>query len=143
MATKYHKVTGNIKWAKNVLEPDDFRGSSNYKVTLYNVDEAKWKASGVQTKPKQDRDGDTCYTLKRPVKKLIKGDIVEFGPPEFVMADGSPVSKNVGNGSEVEVEYITYDTSMGIGHRFNKVIVKNLIEYIPDNQQQGASEAFA
>jgi len=140
MATKYHKIKGNIKWAKNIIEPDDFRGSSNYKVTLYNVDEATWSKSGVQTRPKMDKDGDLCYTLKRPVKKLIKGDIVEFGKPEFVMADGSPVDKLVGNGSTVEVEFITYDTSMGTGHRFNKVIVHDLIEY---NPPEPTNEAFA
>ena len=141
MATKYHKIKGQIKWAKNVIEPDDFRGSSNYKVNLYNVDEAAWKSSGVQTRPKQDRDGDMVYVLKRPVKKLIKGDIVEFGPPEFVMSDGSPVTKMVGNGSNVEVEYITYDTSMGVGHRFNKVIVHNLVEYAPP--ENNSNEAFS
>lgn len=138
MATKYHKIKGNIKWAKNVVEPDDFRGSCNYKVTLYNIDENIWKNSGVQTRPKLDKDGDLCYTLKRPVKKLIKGEIVEFPKPEFIMSDGTPVDVIVGNGSEVEVEFITYETSMGIGHRFNKVVVHKLVEYTPPEPADAA-----
>lgn len=138
MATKFYKIKGKTKWTQNVTSPDEFRGASNYKVHLYDMDEANlavWKESGVQTKPRIDSSGDTLYTLKRPAgKKIIKNEVVDFGPPEFVDAGGSPITVQVANGSEVEVHYVTYDTNgFGKGHRVNKVVVTNLIEYIKEN----------
>lgn len=137
MATKFYKIKGKTKWTQNVTQPDEFRGASNYKVHLYDLDKenlAIWQESGVQTKPRVDKEGDTVYTLKRPGgKKIIKNEVVEFGPIEFVDNKGQPITVAVANGSEVEVHYITYDTNgFGKGHRVNKVIVTNLIEFVPD-----------
>jgi len=90
-----------------------------------------WKKSGVQTRPREDKEGDVMYTLKRPTRKMIKDDLIEFPPPEVVMENGESLDgKTIGNGSEAIVEFITYDTSMGMGHRFNKVIITNLVEYV-------------
>jgi len=131
MATNYHKIKGKLKWCQNLFEPDDFRGSRNYKVNMYDIDESVWKKSGVQTRPREDKEGDVMYTLKRPTRKMIKDDLIEFDPPEVVMENGESLEgKIIGNGSEAVVEFITYDTSMGMGHRFNKVIITNLVEYV-------------
>jgi len=131
MATNYHKIKGKLKWCQNLFEPDDFRGSRNYKVNMYDIDESIWKKSGVQTRPREDKEGDVMYTLKRPTRKMIKDDLIEFPPPEVVMENGESLEgKTIGNGSEAIVEFITYDTSMGMGHRFNKVIITNLVEYV-------------
>lgn len=131
MATNYHKIKGKLKWCQNLFEPDDFRGSRNYKVNMYDIDESIWKNSGVQTRPREDKEGDVMYTLKRPTRKMIKDDLIEFDPPEVVMENGESLEgKIIGNGSEAVVEFITYDTSMGMGHRFNKVIITNLVEYV-------------
>jgi len=131
MATNYHKIKGKLKWCQNLFEPDDFRGSRNYKVNMYDIDESVWKKSGVQTRPREDKEGDVMYTLKRPTRKMIKDDLIEFPPPEVVMENGESLDgKTIGNGSEAIVEFITYDTSMGMGHRFNKVIITNLVEYV-------------
>jgi hypothetical protein len=131
MATNYHKIKGKLKWCQNLFEPDDFRGSRNYKVNMYDIDESIWKKSGVQTRPREDKEGDVMYTLKRPTRKMIKDDLIEFDPPEVVMENGESLEgKTIGNGSEAIVEFITYDTSMGMGHRFNKVIITNLVEYV-------------
>jgi len=131
MATNYHKIKGKLKWCQNLFEPDDFRGSRNYKVNMYDIDESIWKKSGVQTRPREDKEGDVMYTLKRPTRKMIKDDLIEFDPPEVVMENGESLEgKIIGNGSEAVVEFITYDTSMGMGHRFNKVIITNLVEYV-------------
>lgn len=131
MATNYHKIKGKLKWCQNLFEPDDFRGSRNYKVNMYDIDESIWKNSGVQTRPREDKEGDVMYTLKRPTRKMIKDDLIEFPPPEVVMENGESLDgRIIGNGSEAVVEFITYDTSMGMGHRFNKVIITNLVEYV-------------
>lgn len=131
MATNYHKIKGKLKWCQNLFEPDDFRGSRNYKVNMYDIDESIWKNSGVQTRPREDKEGDVMYTLKRPTRKMIKEDLIEFDPPEVVMENGESLDgRIIGNGSEAVVEFITYDTSMGMGHRFNKVIITNLVEYV-------------
>ena len=132
MPTLNHTIKGKLKWAKNLVIPDEFRGSKNYKVQLYDVDEDAWKATGVQTKPKEDKEGDKLYLLKRPDSRVIQNELVQFGPIEVVDEEGEDVSKKlIGNGSEAEVHFITYDTSMGKGHRVNKVVVTNMIEYTP------------
>ena len=132
MATQVHKLKGKLKWSMNLTQPDEFRGSTNYKVNLYDVDEDAWKATGVQTRPKEDKDGDVLYLLKRPQSRVINKELVEFGPIAVVDTEGNDISdKLIGNGSEAVVEFITYDTSMGKGHRVNRVIVTDLIEYEP------------
>jgi len=137
MATNYHKIKGKLKWCQNLFEPDDFRGSRNYKVNMYDIDEKVWKNSGVQTRPREDKEGDVMYTLKRPTRKMIKEDLIEFDPPEVVMENGESLEgKIIGNGSEAIVEFITYDTSMGMGHRFNKVIITNLVEYVKPTAEE-------
>ena len=141
MATQIHKLKGKLKWAKNLREPDDFRGSCNYKVNLYDVDEKAWKAIGVQTTPREDKDGDKLYLLKRPDSKVIKGELVQFGPIQVVDTEGNDLSDTlIGNGSEAVVEFVTYDTSMGKGHRVNKVVVTDLIEYIPTPMGEATAE---
>lgn len=132
MPTQKHQLKGKLKWAKNLVIPDEFRGSKNYKVQLYDVDEDAWKATGVQTKPKEDKEGDKLFLLKRPDSRVISNELVSFGPIAVVDKEGTDISdKMIGNGSEATVEFITYDTSMGKGHRVNRVVVTNLIEYIP------------
>lgn len=134
MATKFHKFTGKLKWTQNITQVDDFRGTKNYKCNLV-LDEASLKEfeeSGIQTKPYTDSDGDTFHVFKRPPQKKIKEEIVEFGPPEYVDSEGNPVTVQVANGSEAEIEVVSYDTVMGKGHRLNKVTVTKLIEYVPE-----------
>lgn len=139
MATQMHTLSGKLKWTQNLTKPDEFRGSKNYKVNLYDVDEAQWKNIGVQTRPKTDKEGHTLYLLKRPDSKVIKGELVNFGPIKVVDEDGNEIGSDtlIGNGTEATVEFITYDTEMGKGHRVEKVVINNLIEYIP--QTEGAA----
>lgn len=133
MATQYHKIKGKLKYTKNLFEPDTYQGNSNYVANLYDVDEDKWRSSGVRTKPYVDKEGTTLYKLKRPESKKIRDEVVQFGPPEVVLKDGSPVERgSIGYGSEAVVEFVTYDTSTGKGHRLNKVIITDLIEYTPE-----------
>lgn len=132
MATQTHKITGKLKWTQNLTKPDEFRGSKNYKVNLYDVDESLWKSTGIQTRPKQDKEGHTLYLMKRPDSRVIRGELVNFGPIKVVDPDGNDLSSTlIGNGSTAEVEVQVYDTEMGKGHRVEKVVITDLIEYIP------------
>ena len=142
MATQVHKLKGKLKWAKNLTQPDEFRGSTNYKVNIYDIDEDEWKKIGVQTRPREDKEGDKLYLLKRPDSKVINKELVPFGPITVVDTEGNDLSDTlIGNGSEAIVEFITYDTSMGKGHRVNKVTVTNLIEYSPPVEGVPATES--
>lgn len=133
MATKFHKIKGKLKFTKNLFEPDTYLGNTNYVCNVYDINEADWNAAGVRTRPYVDKEGTKLYKLKRPHSKNIKGEVVEFGPPEVKMADGSDVEQGkIGYGSEAEIEFITYDTGAGKGHRLNKVTITNLIEYVPE-----------
>jgi hypothetical protein len=122
MPTQYLKFSGKCKWAK-VRKPDD--KYDNFSIQLY-MDDKSWETfevAGLSLIPKEDEDGQ-YVTFRRPNKKLIKNDVVEFGPPEVVGAEGL-----IGNGSEVTLDVVVYDTIKGKGHRLNRVTVNNLVKY--------------
>ena len=125
MASKYFKFSGKCMWAQ-LQKPDP--KYDNYKVTLImdGANLEKLKQSGLQLEPKMTDDGVTV-TFRRPSKKLIKSEIVEFGPPKV---SGNPDNKLVGNGSTVEVDVVVYDTMKGKGHRLEAVKVLDLVEYV-------------
>lgn len=141
MATKFHTFKGKLMWTQNITQVDDFRGTKNYKANII-LDEASLKEfeeSGIQTKPREDKEGNLIHTFKRPERKLIKGDLVEFGPPEYVDENGDKIEGViVANDSEAELEVVSYDTVMGKGHRLNKVTVTKLIPYEPDPETEVA-----
>lgn len=127
MPSQYVKFTGKCEWAQ-LQKPDP--KYDNYKITVYldgaNLD--KFKKTGLQLEPKTTEQG-VCVTFRRPSKKLIKSELVEFGPPKLSGDEG----KLVGNGSTVEVDVVVYDTIKGKGHRLEAVKVLNLVEYVrPD-----------
>lgn len=126
MATKFYKFYGDAKWAK-VLTPDE--KYDNYALDLFMDGKSfeLFKKSGLQLKIKENEDGK-YVSLRRPTKKLIKGDLVDFGPPPMVDALGRPFAELVGNGSKVAVEVAVYDTQKGKGHRMEKV---HVLEHVP------------
>jgi hypothetical protein len=163
LATRYLTLRGSIKWAK-VYEPDAFMGAENWKVTFYPRDDKEWdkfKASGLQLKVKTDEnDGADYFQLRRPVKKVIKDDLVIFSPPEitgkvnvsyqdaegnkvrqYTKGDGTVVTRvgdpvELGNGTEVLVNLSYYDTIKGKGHRLENITVLDLVEYISGGAEQ-------
>lgn len=123
MASKYVKFIGIATWAF-LTQPDKLY--NNYKITL-ELDEAglaALKASGLQLRPK-----DNKVTFRRPASKLIKDEVVNFGPPK-VTKDREPFLDIVGNGSLVSVDIVVYDTIKGKGHRLQEVKVLNLVPYV-------------
>lgn len=149
MPTTYHKFTGKAKWAK-VYDPEEFRGSVNWKIDVY-LDKEQLKKrldAGIQSKVYEDEDG-TYVTFKRPKTKLIKNKLNEFSGPKITDNDGVVVEYKksadgstwdrvgtpvlIGNGSEVEVDVAVYDTAMGKGQRLESVKILDLITYNPEN----------
>lgn len=135
MATKYVYLSGKTKWAK-VRKPDD--KYNNFQVPLYlNPESMKvYDTLGLSLSKKEDEEG-TFVTFKRPVSKLIKNELVNFGPPKVVNADNSEFDGLIGNGSEVTVKVAVYDTMKGPGHRLESVRVEKLVEYIRPTEATG------
>lgn len=132
MATRYFKFVGPCKWAK-VTKPDD--KYNVYSINLYLNDAmlAKYKESGIQVGVKEDDDG-TYVVFRRPVQKIIKGELVELGPPK-VDYNGKPLENFIGNGSVVEVDVAVYDSLKGKGHTLQSVRVKELVVYERPTQE--------
>lgn len=127
MATTEVYLSGKAKWAK-VYKPDEkYR---NWTINLYLDDDSlkKYKASGMSMAFKEDDDG-SFVTFRRPEAKLIKNEMVKFTPPKVVNKDGEPISDNIGNGSDVTIKVIVYDTVKGPGHRLEAVRIDKLVEY--------------
>ena len=138
MSTKYIYLRGPVKWAQ-VRKPDE--KYQNYKVNVY-LDEASKKVfneAGLRLEAKQDEDG-TYWTFRRPVEKLIKGEVVKFGPPKLLNADNTdfPDDALIGNGSDITVKIAVYDSIKGKAHRLETVRVESLVEFIPDAGGAGA-----
>lgn len=127
MASKYYYLTGKAKWAR-LFTPDD--KYKNYKIDLALDDASKeaFAESGMQLNSKAAEDG-IFYTFRRPESKVIKGELVKFDPPSVTDKDGNKVESLVGNGSDVTIKVVVYDTMKGKGHRLEAVRVNELVEY--------------
>lgn len=97
----------------------------NYTLKLTMDDENYTKYSelklGLET-----HEGNAVF-FRRPHSKIIKGELVEFGPPEVVDIDGKPFNKMIGTGSKVAIKISSYDTIKGPGHTLLGVQVVDLV----------------
>lgn len=127
MATEYLYLRGKAKWAQ-LTSPD--KEYDNFKINLYLDDDSKaiFAESGLQLTPKTDEDGE-YVVFRRPNYKQIKKDLVHFGAPNVIDTEGRPVNQLVGNGSEVVIKVVVYDSKKGKGHRLETVQVTNLVPY--------------
>ena len=127
MATKVYKFYGECRWAK-VHTPDE--KYDTYQLDLF-MDKPSWalyEKSERQLKVKEAEEGK-FVTFRRPDAKLIKKELVKFGPPKVVDGVGRPIEDLVGNGSKVAIEVAVYDTQKGKGHRMEKVTVLELVPF--------------
>ena len=133
MATTEVYLSGKSKWAK-VYKPDE--KYQNWTINLYLNEETlkKYEASGMSMAVKQDEDGQ-YVTFRRPMAKLIKNETVKFNPPRVVDKDDEPFDKNIGNGSEVTIKVLVYDTIKGPGHRLEAVRIDKWVEYVKPPEQ--------
>lgn len=127
MASKYYYLSGKAKWAR-LFTPDD--KYKNYKIDLALDDKSKevFVDSGMTMQAKTQDDG-IYVTFRRPEAKLIKNEMVKFDPPLVTDGDGNKVEALVGNGSDVTIKVVVYDTVKGKGHRLEAVRVDKLIPY--------------
>lgn len=141
MATKKFKVRGKALWSK-VFDsnkelkdwqgnPHDFGGLFKIDVILDKENKAIYKSSGTSGKGKFDDDGNFIATFKRKETTMAGGKVLEWasGAPQVVNSDGSAFTGTlIPNGSDVEVEFTVYTTSMSPGTRLEKVIVHSMAE---------------
>ncbi len=155
MATEWYNVKARIKWAK-VYEPDEYAGSRRWMVNVYPFDGKEWEKvqkSGIQTQVKSDKEGDKYIVLRRGTTKVIKDDLVIFCPPELTGAvnvsytnpEGEKIrSYNkgdfkgditvkgervpIGNDTVAIVNFCTYDTKQGKGHRLESLKILDLVQ---------------
>jgi len=126
-ATKHYYFRGTCKWAMVHRMDEKF---NNYKIDLYPDEESMvlYKESGCQNDVKKDDDGE-YITFRRKNQQLIKNELVEFGKPKVVDAEGETFSENIGNGSKVVVKIAVFPTRNGTGHRLEAVMVEDWVEY--------------
>lgn len=141
MASAYYYLTGKAKWAR-LFTPDE--KYKNYKIDLLLDAESKKKfaESGMTMTPKMSEEGE-YITFRRPEAKLIKNELVKFEAPPVTDAEGKPVDKLIGNGSDVTVKVVVYDTVKGKGHRLEAVRVNSLVEYQKPEETVPAATAAA
>lgn len=129
-----YKFYGKTKWAKVHTPDEKFK---RYTVDAYLDDKSftLFKKSGIQVEVREDDDGETFVRFGRPVSRVFtnrktgEDELIKFGPPEVVDADGNPTKELVGNGSECTFEIETFPTVKGIGHRLAKLQVLSLVAY--------------
>lgn len=150
MATRKHTIKGKAMWAK-VFDsnkelkdyqgnPHDFGGLFKLDIILDKENKALYKSSGTSGKGKFDDDGNFIATIKRKEKERFEW---AGGPPKVLNADGTPFEGSlIPNGSEVEVEFTVYTTSMSPGTRLESVKVLSLAS-MPEREEPKAEEPKA
>lgn len=137
MATEYLYLRGTAKWPQLVKPDEEY---DNFKVNLYMDKEsmALFKESGLQLTPKTDEDGE-YVVFRRPNYKQIKNELVHFGPPKVIDKDGLPVTELIGNGSEIVVKVVVYDSKKGKGHRLEGVQVHKLVVWEGNGESKSSA----
>ena len=175
MATNYFNIRGTVKWPK-VYEPDEYLGVKRWTVNFYPLNaEEKQKLidSGISTKLQKDNEGNEFMKLRRPTTKAIKDNLVVFAPPkltglvnvDYVDQEGNPITSynkgdgkeirrrgepvDIGNDTEVILNFSVYTTVKGNGHRFEGMKIINLVKYegissgdegVPEDEQDEVKE---
>jgi hypothetical protein len=144
MASTFHFFDGEARWAR-VRSPNQF---GNYSVDLIVDKETKKaiKATGMKGNAKDTPDTDEpFFTFRRKAElKKRNGEVVDMGPPEVKLKDGSDFEGLIGNGSKVTVKVEIYDYDSpefgkGKGCRLVGIRVNELVEYNPENTEAPAA----
>lgn len=130
--TQYLYLSGKAMWAR-LYRPDEKYQNYSILVELDDKSLEAFKKTGLNMKLR-DNNG---VSFKRPVSKVIKGELVTFSAPKVVNSESQEIHDNIGNGSDVIVKICVYNTVKGPGHRLDAVMVKNLIPYETRTEQDG------
>lgn len=148
MSTEIYYWSGKVNWAK-VYKPDE--KYKNYTVDFYPDNPDEIPASGLTLEAKTNEDG-VYFRIKRPVEKIIKDELVHFGPPKVFLNTGEvdengvpkvePFTKLIGNGSRVTLKVQVYTAGKFVGHRLESVRVDEHVPYEKDDAERPASAEF-
>lgn len=122
---------GPVKWAQNIREADDFRGTKRWKISQILDEEnlEKFNQLNLRVKKREDEDG-TMVVWSRPVEKDFGKQIVEFLPPQVVWDNGEECEGLIGNGTIARCEVSVFPLNDGsTAHRLEKVVVLDLVEF--------------
>lgn len=139
MATKETIIKGKAMWAKVFEQNRDLKGYNDAAVPFdgfYKIDvildkenKAIYKASGTAGKGKFDDDGNFIASLKRKHKDRFEW---ASGAPKVTKPDGTEWNYEkdgiIPNGSEVEVKFSVYTTTLSPGTRLETVKVLKVAE---------------
>lgn len=131
---RWAKVYGDrVKDGEIIPSQADKKYDDNgvFSVDFAPDDPAEFLASGIRVEPKEF-EGKQYFPLRRHNKKIIKGELVDFGPPEVLhRVDDTivPLTENIGNGSTGMVKFITYPAGRYLGHRLEKIFVEELVSW--------------
>lgn len=119
--TKWVYLKGTCEYYRNKT-PNEY-GAYSLRIKL--DDPEAYKATGIQVA----MDEEDCVWFRRPKVKLIKNDLVEFGPPLTVdnSPEPQPLDALVGKGSKIEAKVKYYPTAKGVGHTLEAVKVFELV----------------
>lgn len=139
MATRDVVIRGKAFWPRVFEQNRDMKGYNDAAVPFdgfYKLDvmldkdnKAIYKASGTAGKGKFDDDGNFLVTLKRKHKDRFEW---ASGAPKVTKVDGSvwDYEKDgiIPNGSQVEVKFTVYTTTLSPGTRLESVKVLEVAE---------------
>lgn len=138
MTTKVHYFRGKAKWAQLGLGPKPEENADKeyeaWKMNLYFDEDsmAEFRDSGIRLTIKEDDDG-RYVTFRRPFSKKIGDELVKFEAPAVKTKEGEPFTNYLGNGSDVIIKVLSFDTRKGKGHRLEAVQVLEVVEYVKDS----------
>lgn len=123
--TKYYTFNGTMQYNR-LKSPDDY---GNYTARLAFDDQSeidRYNNSGIQVTMSEDN----MVYFRRSDQKLIKKELIDFGPPKIVqLIDGQeiPFDGMIGAGSKVALRVRAYPTQKGPGHQLDEVVIKKLV----------------
>lgn len=120
--TKYNYFKGIAKFVQT-RKTNDYGSYSVCIQLLDDIEEKKFIDSGIQV----EKTEDGTVWFRRPETKLIKNELVKFGPPLVVDKDGNPSKEMIGTGSEVIVKVRSYPTMKGTGHTWDAIQIIKLV----------------
>ena len=130
-----HYFTGVCRWAK-VFEPDTKYGPT-YSIEVKLDDDEYKRYRDVGCQGELSKDGQGYLTFRRKEQMLSRaGKLMKFGPPLVIDKEGQPFDESIGNGSEVIVKVVTFETEKGVGTRLEAVKVINHVVFDKEDTQK-------
>lgn len=139
MATTHYILNGKMNWLHHLFIKDE--KYNKYSVDFYPTKES-WKTYngiGLELKVRtNEATGEDYIKFSRKHDQLIKNTVVEFGPPTVFDVEGNVVDNigTIGNGTSGMVKIEVYQSAKGLGHRLLEAKLTDIIEFIPNPEDQ-------